>query len=187
MCAAVRIPVNPRDSKQAVLLPQHVDLCPADQSPAGPTDGGVAASSARQQHHLPEAPQRQPTPEALQQEESFRPVTGRLLAMAGAAAKFLSLNRPGSALHALAELAAERDPAAMEAATAATWAGAETRGGEALDHQLPDGHWDELEACARPLPGLGPGDGSCSAWEKLRLAEPGGGSAVTTVMRDLYR
>ena len=158
-------------------------VCLADQSPAGPTDGDAAASSARQQHPTPEAAQRQLTPEVLQQEEWFRPVTGRLLATAGAAAKFLSLNRPGSALHALAELAAERDPVAMEAASAAMWAGPENCGGEAHE-QLPDGHWDELEACARPLPG---GDGSCSGWEKLRLAEPGRGSAVTTVLRDLHR
>ena len=157
-------------------------VCLADQSPAGPTDGGAAASSAQQQHPVPEAPQRQPTPDALQQEEWFRPVLGRLLATAGAAAKLLSLNRPGSALHALAELAAERDPVALEAATAAAWAGSDTSGGEAHDHQLPHGHWDELEACACPLPG-----GGRSGWEKLRLAEPGGGGAVTTVVRDLHR
>ncbi len=162
-------------------------MCLADQSPAGPTDGAGAASSARQQQALPEAPQGQPTPEALQQEDWFRPVNGRLLATAGAAAKFLSLNRPGSALHALAELAAERDPVALEAATAATWAASDTSGGEAHDQQLPDGHWDELEACARPLPGGALGEGTCSGWEKLRLAEPGRGSAVINVVRGLHR
>ena len=71
---------------------------------------------------------------------------------------------------------------ALEAATAAAWAGSDNSGGEAHDHQLPDGHWDELEACARPLPG-----GGRSGWEKLRLAEPGGGGTVTTVARDLHR